>query len=136
MQNQISSLILIIIVILILLLFVYILSKFKKPKLNKAHYSKSLDAIARLLNSANYQLVVMESDKLLDSALKDLGIRGSTMGQRLKNCNNPNLNLNDAWWAHKLRNRVAHEVGYNVSESSAVRVFKILKATLKKLGAI
>jgi hypothetical protein len=78
----------------------------------------------------------MESDKLLDSTLKELGIKGSTMGERLKNSTSLGLNLNDVWWAHKLRNRAAHEVGYNISAVNASKMVKILEVSLKKLGAI
>lgn len=135
MLNQTNSFILIIIAI-VLLIFLYVLVNSKKPKLNKAKYTNNLDVITKLINYANYQSAVMESDKLLDSALKELGVNGSTMGERLRNCGNLGLNLNDIWWAHKLRNRVAHEVGYNISATNANKVVKILKTSLKKLGAI
>lgn len=135
MLNQTNSFI-IIIVAIVLLIFLYALISSKKPKLNKAKYIKNLDVITKLIGYANYQSAVMESDKLLDSALKELGIKGSTMGERLRNCGNLGLNLNDIWWAHKLRNRVAHEVGYNISATNANKVAKILKTSLKKLGAI
>lgn len=95
-----------------------------------------LTKIKKLLEQANYTIVAMESDKLLDSALKELGIRGSAMGERLKNCTSLGLNLNDVWWAHKLRNRAAHEVGYNISAVNANKIVKILEVSLKKLGAI
>ena len=139
MLNQNNNLIAVSFILIILLLGVgiFLLANLKlSKKLNKSFYHLQLTKIKKLLEQANYTIVAMESDKLLDSALKELGIRGSAMGERLKNCTSLGLNLNDVWWAHKLRNRAAHEVGYNISAVNANKIVKILEVSLKKLGAI
>lgn len=139
MLNQNNNLIAVSFILIILLLGVgiFLLANLKlSKKLNKSFYHLQLMKIKKLLEQANYIIVAMESDKLLDSALKELGIKGSTMGERLKNSTSLGLNLNDVWWAHKLRNRAAHEVGYNISAVNASKMVKILEVSLKKLGAI
>lgn len=132
-----SSIIIFILIILLLGVGIFLLANLKLgKKLNKSFYHLQLTKIKKLLEQANYTVVAMESDKLLDCALRELGIRGSTMGERLRNCSSLGLNLNDVWWTHKLRNRAAHEVGYNISAVNANKIVKILEVSLKKLGAI
>ena len=45
-------------------------------------------------------------------------------------------NLNAVWRAHKLRNAIAHEAGFEVSYKQAFNALAIYKEALKDLGAI
>lgn len=58
---------------------------------------------------------VMEADKLLDYVLKSKRIKGDTLGERLKNAKHlfKTSSYNRVWEAHKLRNRLAHEMNFN-----------------------
>ncbi len=87
-------------------------------------------------NLATYQFAVLSADKLLDSALKESGVSGEKMGDRLRNCKGKFDNLNDVWFAHKLRNQIAHETDSRVNLLGARRALAIYKKSLKELGAI
>ena len=56
------------------------------------------------------QFAVIEADKLLDIAMKESGIKGDTMGERLKTAKASWSDQNGVWSAHKLRNQIVHEL--------------------------
>jgi hypothetical protein len=87
-------------------------------------------------NEASYHLAVMNGDKLVDSAMRDLGMGGKTMGDRLKLAKNRFSDRNSIWEAHKLRNKIAHEADVRVSYDQARRALAGFKRALKDLGAI
>jgi transposase len=85
---------------------------------------------------SSYSLVVINADKLLDQALKERGLAGQTMAERLKSSAQMFSNRNGIWGAHKLRNRIAHESDVKVSYDDARRALSDLKRGLKDIGAI
>lgn len=87
-------------------------------------------------NNASYQFAILSADKLLDKALKESGVHGETMGDRLKQSDRLLQDINGVWAAHKMRNRIAHEVGGNINKVVAKRMLAIYKNALKDLGAI
>ena len=87
-------------------------------------------------NNASYQFAILSADKLLDKALKESGVPGETMGDRLKAVDRLLQDINGVWAAHKMRNRIAHEVGGNINKVVAKRMLAIYKNALKDLGAI
>ena len=87
-------------------------------------------------NEPSYHLAVMNADKLLDQAMRDLGIKGQTMGDRLKFSKERWSNRNNLWNAHKLRNQIAHEPDVRVSYNDARVALSGFKQALKDIGAI
>ena len=87
-------------------------------------------------NNASYQFAILSADKLLDKALKESGVPGETMGDRLKQSDRLLQDINGVWAAHKMRNRIAHEVNGNINKVVAKRMLAIYKNALKDLGAI
>jgi hypothetical protein len=83
-----------------------------------------------------YHMTVLNADTLLDQALKDKGIAGTTMGERMKHMQQKWSNANNVWTAHKLRNQIAHEPDVKLSYDSARRALSSFKQALKDLGAI
>lgn len=85
---------------------------------------------------SSYHLTVLNADKLLDQALREKGVKGNTMGERMKNIKDTWSNANNVWTAHKLRNQIAHETDVRVSYEDARRALSGFKQALKDLGAI
>ncbi len=81
-------------------------------------------------------LAVLNADKLFDHALKDLGYQGLTMAERLKGVNRVLSDKPAVWRAHKLRNKVAHEIDASVSYKEARWALAVYKKALKDLGVI
>lgn len=84
----------------------------------------------------SWQFAIMNADKLLDQALKERGVSGETMGERLKNSKAHLSNVDSVWRAHKLRNRIAHEDGVKVSKRQTNEALKIFKKALTDMGAL
>jgi hypothetical protein len=85
---------------------------------------------------SSFQLSVLNADKLLDTALKEKGYQGQTMGERMKNAAPIFSNRNNVWSAHKLRNQIAHEPDVRVTFDNARYALSALKQALKDVGAI
>lgn len=76
---------------------------------------------------------ILEADKVLDQALKRLGYKGS-LGEKLKTAGPRFSNLDAVWNAHKLRNRIAHEVNISVTQEEARFAMFAFKKALEQLG--
>jgi hypothetical protein len=87
-------------------------------------------------NGSGLRDAVSEADKLLDYALKNAGVRGETMGERLKNSRGRFSNLNGIWSAHKLRNALAHEADFDLVPAQAREAIQEFEQGLKDLGAL
>ena len=87
-------------------------------------------------DTASYHMVVLNADKLLDQALRDRGLKGETMGERMKNAASMFSNRNNIWSAHKLRNQIAHETDVHVTYDHARTALSNFKQALKDMGAI
>ncbi|MEP6710137.1 MAG: hypothetical protein ABJA64_00265, partial [Candidatus Saccharibacteria bacterium] len=85
---------------------------------------------------SSYHLTVLNADKLLDQALRERGLKGNTMGERMKAASQTWSNANSVWGAHKLRNQIAHESEVRVQYDDARRALAAFKQGLKDLGAI
>lgn len=83
-----------------------------------------------------YNISVIDADKLLDKALNEMGTPGKTMGERMKRVNDRFERPNAVWSAHKLRNQIAHEHGFETDYGQAHRALSAFRQALKDLGAI
>lgn len=60
-------------------------------------------------NPNDWRLAIIEADIMLEDALSELGLAGTTLGEKLKSASNEQLrSLDDAWKAHRVRNEIAH----------------------------
>jgi hypothetical protein len=61
-------------------------------------------------NPNDWKLAIIEADIILDDTLKQKGYLGTSLGERLKSISGAQMStINDAWEAHKVRNRIAHD---------------------------
>jgi len=86
--------------------------------------------------ASSYAMSVINADKLLDYAMREKGIQGATMGERMKTLQQKWSNANNVWSAHKLRNQIAHETNVKLDYDSARRALAAFKQALKDVGAI
>ncbi len=82
------------------------------------------------------KLAIMQADSVLDQALKLKHFPGETMAFRLKFAERKYRKLADVWWAHKLRNTLAHELGYSLRRGEATKAVAAFKSALVDLGAL
>lgn len=84
----------------------------------------------------SHTVCVFEADKLLDQALRERGLPGKTMAERMKQCQGKWTNGNGVWAAHKLRNKLAHEPDVKIDYERARQALVAFKQGLKDIGAI
>ena len=83
---------------------------------------------------AQWKVAVMEADKLVDDAMARTGFAGETFGDRLTNIEPGMLvSLGGLWWAHKIRNRVAHEMDYFLRYTDARQAIGYYQQALEEL---
>ena len=87
-------------------------------------------------NKASYPTSVIPADKLLDKALTEMALPGKTMGDRLKRAGQYFSSVNSVWYAHKMRNQIAHEHGFEISYEQAKHALASFRQALKDLEAI
>ncbi len=71
------------------------------------------ESVQKHVNSANqndWKQAIIEADVMLDDILTRMGYRGESVGEKLKRVATGDFaSLDDAWEAHKVRNRIAHD---------------------------
>ena len=88
-------------------------------------------------DESNWKIAVIEADKMLDDVLKRIGYTGADMGERLKQIKSDELsNIDNIWQAHKVRNRIAHEPEFRLTQSQAKQAVEIFQRALEDLQAI
>ena len=88
---------------------------------------------------AGLKIAITEADKLLDYVMKTQGYSGGTMGERLKAAKSGFGDYgvyNAVWQAHKLRNTMVHDVGFDLVVSQANEALTDFERGLRKLGAL
>ncbi|HUO75702.1 MAG TPA: hypothetical protein VMU12_02190 [Candidatus Paceibacterota bacterium] len=86
---------------------------------------------------AEWKLAVIEADKLVDDALARNGYSGDSFGDRLMNIGPGTLiSLDGLWWAHKVRNRLAHETDYFLRYTEARQAIAYYEQTLRELNLL
>lgn len=129
-----------IVIVGVLLLLTISLTKHRGLTFDKENYQIDFLRIENSLteeNKASYAMAIIEGDKLLDKALCEMGVPGRTMGDRLKKVGKAKFSqLNAVWYAHKLRNQIAHESDFRPEFRQAQHALTTYKRALKDLGAI
>ncbi|MFA4930682.1 MAG: hypothetical protein WC570_02335 [Patescibacteria group bacterium] len=110
----------------------------KRARLSQAEFERHWHKITKLTrgDELGWRQAVIEADKLLDLILKTR-INEATLGGRLKKGQSlfrRKDNYNRAWQAHKLRNKLVHEVGYVLTRENGRRAINDYRAVFKDLG--
>lgn len=116
-------------------------SKKKKEKIKKFDFSPQWKKILENLELGGGDaptVAIIEADKLLDTALKNLGFEGEFIAERLERAGKTmdSKNLEDVWRAHRIRNNLVHSHGFSVSQSQAKDVLRAYETFLKELNVL
>jgi len=106
--------------------------------ISKKHAQESWSAIEAHFyrgGESDLKVAILEADKLLNEALREAGVMGVQLGDRLKKASAEQVpNINELWQAHKLRNQIAHEPNFKLKRDLAERALGIYETALKNLG--
>jgi len=95
------------------------------------------DHIQELLVSRSvndWRQAIIEADIVLDEMLKRMGYEGESVGESLKKIERSDfITLDQAWEAHKVRNRIAHDgIDFHITRQEAERVIKLYKEVFEE----
>lgn len=110
--------------------------KFSTPK-NENHKSEKWEKIENLMkshNTSDWNQAIIEADIILDDMLTNMGYAGNGIGEKLKNVEKADfVTLDDAWEAHKVRNRVAHQGSdFRMTKQEVERVLGLYKKVFEE----
>ena len=136
-----SGLLIVVGVVLAAAVFLLFLLKFleRKPKkLDREIYRQywKTKIIVYLADADKYPLAIIEADKLLDRSFRELGLAGQTMGERLVSAGRLLSDKESVWRAHKLRNRLVHEMDIQLNKQQTKQALAVFARALKDMGAI
>lgn len=86
----------------------------------------------------NWRLAVLEADIMLNELLDIQGYKGETMADKMKQVDRAHFHtIDQAWEAHKFRNRVAHEGSdLQLSELEVNRIIGLYRTVFKEFKLI
>jgi hypothetical protein len=90
------------------------------------------------LNQSDWKLAVMEADSMLEDMTDQMELDGDNLGEKLKASNKEKFKtLDDAWEAHLVRNKIAHEgTQFELSQHEANRVITLYENVFREFGNI
>jgi len=137
MNSDLMAMAVILVGFLVILTIVFALTKRKRRPLNKEYFMQRWQEYQKLCASKEtWPLAIINTDKLLDEALKKSGYRGKSMGERLVAAQRE-LSDNDlTWFGHKLRNKLVHETNIRLKEDDVKDALKGIRQALRDLGAL
>lgn len=84
-------------------------------------------------NPADWKMAIIEADVMLDELVTKMGYEGANLGEKLKSVEPSDfLTLQAAWEAHKVRNAIAHEGGYQLTKREARRVVDLFEKVFRE----
>lgn len=107
------------------------------PKTTNDRWSEVLRHVAGE-NPNDWKLSIIEADIMLGEGLKARGYAGLSIGEQLRGISPVQMaSLQDAWDAHRIRNRIAHEgADFVLTHGAAREAIVKYERALKELGAI
>ncbi len=86
-------------------------------------------------NSSDWRMAILEADSLLDDIIEKIGYEGKTFGDRLTHISSAQFrSLDDVWYAHKIRNKIAHEgADYEITKDAMEKIMEIYKKAFEEL---
>ncbi|MDP3725252.1 MAG: hypothetical protein Q8R20_02140 [Nanoarchaeota archaeon] len=80
---------------------------------------------------------IMETDAMIDEILKEMGLPGEHMPDRLESLNpETTKSMEHLWRAHSMKNNLMHTPGFTLTEHEAKRVLGDYEAFLKEIGIV
>lgn len=89
-------------------------------------------------NPNDWRLAIIEADIILDEMVKSMGYRGESLGERMKTIEKSDFtSIDEAWEAHKVRNRIAHSGSdYILTQREARRIIGLYEQVFREFEYI
>jgi len=120
--------------LLFIVVFFLVIWKIKRRKLSASVVVKIVQDFYRIQSIPQNNLKILEADKLLDFVLKKSGYTQPSLGEKLKKAGSRFSDLSGLWGAHKLRNRIAHEVNFQLNNKETNLALRQFARAFEDLG--
>lgn len=88
-------------------------------------------------NESEWRLAVIEADIMLSELLNTMNLTGDSVGEKLKGVEKSDFTTLDlAWEAHKIRNQIAHDPSFILTQREAKRVIGLFEVVFKEFSFI
>ena len=89
-------------------------------------------------NESEWKQAIIEADIILDELIQRMGYVGENLGERMKKIESSDFkSLSQAWDAHKVRNRIAHDgPDFTLSQHEARRVINMYREVFSEFNFI
>ncbi len=123
------------------------LKRFKKPVYIRLGISKrdkekvikkwkEIEELVSLGSPSRYKTAIIEADKLVDFILTTYGYKGKNLGEKIKSIPRnkyPKEFFTNLWKGHLLRNKIVHDLNYEIHSSEAKDIIKRFKKVIDRL---
>ncbi|HEC32845.1 MAG TPA: hypothetical protein ENI63_01130 [Candidatus Kaiserbacteria bacterium] len=101
------------------------------------HRDKRWDEVLSYVNSDSpndWRQAIIEADTILEDIVFRAGYPGETLGEKMRGIERSDFNtINEAWEAHKVRNRIAHDGSrFQLSKREALRIVDLYKKVFEE----
>jgi len=87
-------------------------------------------------NSSDWKVAIIEADAILEEMIRTMGYSGDSLGEKLKSIEKSDFTtLDDAWEAHKFRNRIAHS-GEKITQRETKRIITLYEKVFREFEYI
>ncbi len=84
-------------------------------------------------NQNDWKQAILEADIILDDILTSMGYRGESIGEKLKRVEPGDFHsLDEAWEGHKVRNQIAHEPGFTITQHDALATVNLYRKVFEE----
>jgi hypothetical protein len=126
-------LVLIIVVLALALILMQVYLQRRKGKWSDSDMKFCRKSWQKIVSEKDLRHQIQDADKLLDHMLRKKGFKGS-LGEVLKRNASIFSDINGLWYAHKMRNKLAHELEYKVNSRDVNMALRSFKRALKDIG--
>ena len=109
--------------------FILLIRKSKFPEDRKNFFLKKINDVKK---NNDFEKKILNYDKILDQILREKKYPW-TLWEKLKRNPNIFLDINTLWFAHKIRNKIAHDVYPNISEKDYIKSEKVFQKEIRHL---
>lgn len=121
--------------VILYVVFLFITKNFLKKRWSNQDRTFFVRNWQKILSEKDDKHKIMDADKLLDAMLKKKGLSGS-LGDKLKNNAKLFSDLNGLWEAHRLRNKLAHEIDFKLKTAQSERAISGFRKAFKDLDLL
>jgi hypothetical protein len=115
----------------------FIAKRTSRKGLNRDYFQAKWKELQKGLNKEEaWPMAIIQADNLLDEALKKKKFKGKTMGERLVSAQKSLTDNDGAWFGHKLRNKIVHEVDIKITKKEVQKSLVGIRQALRDLGAL